>query len=140
MMPLLLPKYPPQRLVFKFGNRQKSQIRRIWGMRNDLKAAFSLSSHSNERCGLVHYLARAEHLKMTFLFFPSQSPDAVTLGLHNMHHLLCGIKIIHHDNILTIPKDKGHHLFTEGTLLNFLGGGEPDCFHCKLCFLASGSK
>ena len=58
----------------------------------DLEAAFSRSSPSNERCGLVHYLARAEHLESTFLFFFLQSPDAAALVLlHNMHHLSCDL-------------------------------------------------
>ena len=59
-------------------------------MRKDLEAAFSYSSHSNKRCGLVHYIARAEHFESTFLFFSSQSANAATIVLlHNMHHLSC---------------------------------------------------
>ena len=47
-----------------------------------------LSSHSNDTCGLLHYLARAEHLESIFLFFLSELSDAAALIiLYNMHHL-----------------------------------------------------
>ena len=49
-------------------------------MRKDLEAAFSFSSLKQlKRCGLVHYLASAEHLRSTFLFISSQFPDAAAL-------------------------------------------------------------
>ena len=40
------------------------------------------------------------------------SPDAAILVLlHDMHQLLCDLlKIIHHDNALAIPNNRGHHL------------------------------
>ena len=62
-------------------------------MKKDLEAAFSRRSNSNlERCGLVHYLARAEHLDSTFLIFSSQSPAATALVLlHTMHHISCNL-------------------------------------------------
>ena len=71
MMPSLLSKFLPWWLVFRFGNRQKSEgvFWRIRGDEEGPKAVFSRSSHSNERCGLVYYLARAQHLESIFLFF-----------------------------------------------------------------------
>jgi hypothetical protein len=41
------------------------------------------------------------------------------------------LKIVNHDYPLTIPKHWSHH----DTLSDyFFGGGEPECFHCILCF------
>ena len=50
MAPSLLPKFLSRRLVFRFGNRQESEGAKFGeylGMRKDLEAAFSRSSHSN---------------------------------------------------------------------------------------------
>ena len=57
-------KFLPGRLVFRFGNRCVQKSEGIWGMRKDLEAAFSGSSHGSLR---VHYLARTEHQESTFL-------------------------------------------------------------------------
>ena len=56
-------------------------------MRKDLEAAFSRSSLSNDKCGLVHDLAKAEYNESTFLLFSSPSDAAALVLLNNMDHL-----------------------------------------------------
>ena len=66
----------------------------------------------------MHYVAKAEHLKSSFLFFSSQSLNAVALVLlHNVHRLSC-----------EIPQD-----LTKTCLYNF-DPLKPDFYIVKLGF------
>ena len=69
----------------------------------------------------MQYLARAEHLKSTF-FFSSQSPNAAAFCITCTIYLVTFLKLIHHDNALTIPKDRAITFHADETLLNFLAG------------------
>ena len=67
-----------QRSVFRFENRQSERAKsgecEGWGRTSKLHLV--VAAKQLERCGLVHYLARAQHLESNFLFFSSKSPDA----------------------------------------------------------------
>ena len=83
-MPSLLPKFLSGRLVFRFGNRQKSEGAKSRGYGDEERPWICIKSQQPEqleRSGLVHYLARAQHLELTFHFFYLQGL------LHNIHHL-----------------------------------------------------
>ena len=114
---------------------QFSVSRSHMGMRKDFKGAFKRSSHGNLWCVGRCIIMQLEHKSYwldSFLWFPGV---AASIRLHNMHCLLCDFakdNELNHDHPLTSPK--------KCNLLNYLGGGDPGCFHCLLCIFDSGSK
>ena len=85
-------------------------------------------------CEQGHYPARADNHESPFLSSSSQSPDAAASArLHNMHRLSCGLPWLS-QKIEDITFHVGE------TLLDFLGGGESECFLCMLSLLDYCSK
>ena len=82
------------------------------GDEEGLEAVLSCSSHCNLRgvgwCSILQEQNTSSQLSSSFLH---TSPDAAALVLlYNMHVFNVTFpKIIHHDNALAIPKDRGHH-------------------------------
>jgi hypothetical protein len=44
------------------------------------------------------------------------------------------LKMVNHDYPYLSQKIEAMIFPADGTLLNFFGGGEPECFHCMLCY------
>ena len=149
MMPSWLQKFLTRRLVFRFGNRQKSKWAKSgeygrWGRTLKLHLVAEAIAIWIVWAGAWSCKSR---LESHYFFFSSQSPDAAALILvHYLHHLSSDLPHLSSD----LPQDNPHCFSlsqkivaitfpADETLLNFFRWGEPRCLHCILSFFASGS-
>ena len=97
--------------IWKPTEVRKGKIWRVRGMRRTSNLHSVAAAIETRRVGWCIILQEQNtSSKFSSSFFIS--PDAAILVLlHDIHHLLCDLlKIIHHDNALAIPRNRGHHL------------------------------